>query len=262
MEPLKSLKDLGHPDWPTAMSAEFNLRESDAWDKRYELPLFPNFNNPWIYMAYADLALRLNKSPGIDRAKVVAHFQGCEAAAKNRLPNERGMFARWPTGSDQTSHDEIMGAAHFHQDIARWILRYLDENGGNFNQTGEPSKYPMRFNVYRMPYLRPYLVARAGFTPNPVEMAIWNAHLLWSAFTDRGENNAGGRLRNWLMIAEMERFPICQPAIWFWRWRMAKRPMERLNYSLFIEPGSNGSGSTVLAALAPEEWLTPPRLPW
>jgi hypothetical protein len=218
---------------------------SSAWDSRYNLPLCPGNNNPWIYMAYAVLLMELSGDGSyVGRLMVENHFIKCEAAAPKPAP---GLFMRWPDGSGgQNSHDEIMGAAFLSPWIAKRILAYLDANDGEFNVTGEPET-PMQFNVYRMPFLRPYLLACAGTTPSPLSQAAWILSLAVDGLL-RKKEDCGGALRFWLMTKVMERYPMCRLAIWFWKRRVQK--IQTPKSCLTIEPGEH----PIFGQCAPETW--------
>ncbi len=213
------------------------------WDKRYDLPLCPLNNNPWIYMAYADLVLRVRGEEKLDHRAVVKHYLDCQVSS--------GKFFRWPHNlGGQTSHDEIMGAAYFNTGIARNILCYLDEHRGDYNVTGEPARF-MQFNVYRLPWLKPYLLARAGLKVNWARQLILAAHFTYSAFTNSGPTNAGGRLRNWLMLSVVRDLPLVRASARLWVKRVSRT--DTLDGSLAIEPKE----APILAYLAPEEWVFP-----
>ncbi len=228
------------------------LRQSNAWDSRYDLPLFPTLNNPWIYAPYADLVLRLRGEAGVERVAFVRHFEACE------LPDEPGLFHRWPGGGGGlNSWDEIVGAAYFSPVIAERILDHLERTDGAFDNLKKHD--PERANVFRLFFLRPYLQActekrRVGLS----SQLLFALLIVISAFDNVKPGNAGGRLRNWLMISKMERFGICYLAALFWRWKL-ERAGQTLKDSLYREPGGFGGpgGSTILAELVPNgaRWL-------
>jgi hypothetical protein len=204
------------------------LRQSKAWDAEWDLPTFKATNdNPWIYMAYADLVIQLAGEHPLLRSSVGRRFVACEI--------EPGLFTRWPGKRGFTSHDEIMGAAYFDEWIARQILSYLDRTGGEYNADERRNEGRLSLNVYRFPWLRPYLLACAGFGVPIWGQLVWAAHMLYSAFTNGGPDNAGGRLRNWLMAHHMRHYPICAAAIWVWKRRLGKES-DGLKESLLIEP--------------------------
>ncbi len=214
-----------------------------CWDSRYDLPLCPLNNNPWCYMAYADLVLDVLGEPRLDRRTVVKHYFECQIS--------EGKFFRWPHNlGGQTSHDEIIGAAHFNTGIARSILFYLDDHWGNYNVTGEKARF-LQFNVYRLPWLKPYLLARAGYKVNWARQLIFAAHITFSAFTNSGPDNAGGRLRNWLMLERMRDLPLVRAAARLWIKRVGAK--DTLKGSLAIEPRE----VPILSELAPEGWVFP-----
>ncbi len=230
-----------------AMTALERMRaDPTCWDSRYDLPLCPLNNNPWIYMAYADLILGIQGFE-LSRVQVKIHYYSCEA-----YPSHMGLFWRWPDKSGgQNSHDEIMGAAYFHPYIASSILNYLDSTNGDFNVTGEKPSRWLQFNVYRLPWLKPYLLACAGRKVNLVRQAIFAAHITFSAFTNSGPDNAGGRLRNWLMLERMRDLPLVRAAARLWIKRVGAK--DTLKGSLAIEPRE----VPILSELAPEGWVFP-----
>ena len=206
------------------------------------MPFCPQNNNPWLYMAYVDMILRFNKEE-LNRGDIVSTFLDC-CIDQNRP----GLFNRWPDGTGGlNSHDEIMGAAYLHEDIARWLLRYLDDNDGEFNNTKETSTKLFRFNVYRMVFLRPYVKARAGLGMGPLAQTIWSGHIILSAMKDYGPDRAGARLRSWMMFHGLKKYWICQLAMRFWVMRMNSKG-ESLAGTLMIEPKEN----PILAELAPQ----------
>jgi hypothetical protein len=193
------------------------LKESDAWDQRYNLPLFPKMNNPWIYFAYAQLCLERWPIGGvtIHEPFIVEHFAKCEI--------EPGLFTRWPDKQGWfTSHDEIMGACFLSDRVAHRVLTYLEEHDGEFNWEGIKSLEG--FNVFRFPWLEPYLRQCAGWRVSLFSQLIWSAFIVWDALT-RTPNlaDAGGALRNWLMVEKMKTLPIAGIAAYFWKWRVQKK---------------------------------------
>lgn len=218
--------------------------ESNAWDSRFQLPTCPMNNNPWIYSAYAQ---KLMKQDGhvLDDSAIEQFFAQCS------VPKIPGLFHRWPDGSGGTnSHDEILGAAYLSRDIAKQILLYLDAHDGDFSDLGETSENPFHFNVYRMVFLRPYLLARAypDQTIGVLSQSAWSGHIIFDAFT-RKMDDAGGALRNWIMFEEMERFPLCKAAISIWKERMRKASLTPKT-AFSMEPHE----CPVYTQNAPEAW--------
>lgn len=195
-------------------------------------------NNPHIYAAYNDLALRL-RGEHIERSEYMKFFLACTD------PERPGVFYRWPGGrGGTTSHDECMGAAYFDVDIARSIVRYLDANGGEYDthRKGRPKISDLlkhrrltfrrvitailaslwRWNLYRILWFRPYLVACSGYRPSILDELIWSIFCLRAAFTTVNISRVGPgrRLRVWLMAERMQHYPICRIAIRFWLWRI------------------------------------------
>lgn len=207
---------------------------SDQW----QLPLY--HNNPWIYLGYVQLVLRL-MGQELNDGDVVAYYEACE------VPGRPGLLNRFPGGAGgQTSHDEVMGAASLSQAFAREILAHLDLTDGNYDNFPErPDPNVLRWNIYRFPWLRPYLAACAGYNVSLVSQAVWSGHVVWSALHPDG---AGPALRIWLMGDKMRQYPLCYLALRFWK----SKQKRGLNECLAIEPGI-----LELAELAPKEWRWP-----
>lgn len=218
------------------------------WDGRHDLPLAPILNNPWIYSAYAALCMRLKDGGMFNRARVLAHFVACENGVQNPRQYDLGCFARWPDGSGgMTSHDEIMGAAFHDPWIALRILGHLDRTGGVMNNTGELPSDPLglQWNVYRMIFLRPYLLACAEYDVNIFDQFLWCVSLI-ASFATSPKGDAGTRLRNWLMADKMKRYKLCRAVIQVWCTRIGMSPKE----CLAIEPGEY----PVMSEIAPDSW--------
>lgn len=231
----------------TAQEISENMQRAKCWDARFGLPLFPTTNNPWIYLAYLDRVLSKHLIGAIDREAVFAHFKRCEVDSE-KTP---GRFRRWPDGrGGRNSWDEIVGAAYMSEKIARRILRYLDSTGGYWNDTSEaPPNHKIKFNVYRLVYLRPWLVARCGVKPSLCAQLIWAGHLLLAIRPNKKPGDQGGRLRNWIMFQAMREYPICRAAIKRWTKEM-ERAGHTLRDSLAREPRD-----AFLVSLAPKEWF-------
>lgn len=227
------------------------FKASNAWDNRYNLPLCDGYNNPWIYMAYADLLMRIQDPTGPAIAPVEAenHFLKCEAAVPNGNPNRGpGLFMRWPDSTGgQTSHDEIMGACHLSSWIAKRIVLYLDAYDGEFNATGEKATVIEQFNVYRMLFLKPYIRACANLKVSILSQLVWIFCLLVDAIT-RDPQDCGGALRFWLMCYTMNQYPLCRIAIAVWKWRTQR--IQTLKGCLTVEPGD----FKIYGQVAPETW--------
>ena len=214
------------------------LQQSDAWDAQWDLPIAKAGGNPWIYMAYADLTLKLHGET-LEREPIYEYAEACRVAY--------GLFYRRPDGSfGPTSHDELIGIASLCSGLAAEVVQYLDDRDGLYETHG-PDAYPERYNVYRFLWLRPYLAARAGYRVSLISQAIWSLKLVVEAWSDRNgaKQGPGPRLRAWLMAAEMRRFPLCYLAWRFYRY-MIERGGNTLRNDLMQEPAW-----PVLAEMAP-----------
>ena len=209
-----------------------SFMNSPAWDQRYNLPLCPTLNNPWLYMAYAQRNMKRAgpDSMCLSTIEIEAHFLKCES--------KPGFFSRWPDGSGgAVSWDEIVGAASMSRFIARRIMSYLDMNDGEWG-----SGTALTDDMYRFPFLRPFLLAAAGYTPSTISLAQWSGFIVWDAFT-RSSTDQGGALKNSLMIDS-----VGGVAGQFWKIRTqgVMTPAE----ALAIEPKEY----PVFALTAPRTW--------
>lgn len=227
------------------------LKASKCWDGRYSLPLFPQYNNPWLYMAYADRVLSKHLIGAIDHNKIRAYFTRCEISARSASTIEPGLFDRWPDGSGgRTSWDEIIGAAYLSSHLAKRIMRHLVKTRGYFNNTNDkPFGHKLKFNVFRLAFLKPWLTARCGVRPDLFSQLIWAGHICLSIKANKKPGDAGGRLRNWIMFEAMREYPVCKRAIKKWKKEM-RLAGHTLKNSLAIEPKE-----PLLVALAPEDWI-------
>lgn len=215
-----------------------SLKESKAWNSKYELPLM--HNNPWIYMAYAEMILRFHGEE-LPLIPLHSYYAACE------VKEQPGLIHRWPTAhGGNTSHDELMGAAHLDHEFATLILEYLDRNDGVYDDRAQDKEIsPERWNLFRFPWLRPYLAACAGYRVGVFSQIMWISHVVYSAFTVK-PGDVGPHLRIWLMADIMAGYPFCAIAIHFWKARVSKQIT--LKRALSIEPG-------VLDQWAPDEWV-------
>jgi hypothetical protein len=224
------------------MSVLLKLKLIPEWSQQWELPLL--LDNHWIYMGYADLVLRLNGEK-LDRESVARYYNAC------LVPGSPGLINRKPVGSGQTSHDEVIGAASLDKLMAHEILIYFALNDGNYdNKPAVPDPYEGRWNIKRIPFLNPYLVAATGGRPNPVSRLIWAGHVLLACWNAKS-GQVGAHLRIWLMADKMRTYPECKLALTWWQRTMHKIGLT-LSGALAIEPGC-----AVLAEAAGEEWRWP-----
>ncbi len=227
---------------------------SNAWSNPHQVPICPSTHNPWIYGAYALKVLRKVGIPAGEEMTLLQNFRAY--ADKCRIVS--GLFNRTPAGDIWTSHDELMGIAYIDSRLAAEIVQYLSEHDGfytNLPQDAEAAKTDIKkavqFNVYRFPWLLPYLKAAAGYYVNPVSQSLFALHLLNDIRVTKPNltTDAGGRLRIWLMLEPMERFVISGLACSLWRWRMKKLGYSPKN-QLAIEPQE----CPILSELAPDSF--------
>lgn len=225
------------------------FKKSEFWYPSFDLPLFPMYDNPWIYGAYALKILRQNGiSPEEDRALVEAFEAyadkcGVRDTALGGTPIP-GLFHRWPSGQSTVfSHDEIMGMAYISPRLAEVVLEYLEKHDGFYcdrpNEVADPLSE--KYNVFRMIWLKPFLQAstktrRLGLA----SQAIWSSSTVLDALRfRRGDTaDAGGRLRTWIMLDAMEKYPVAGFAVLAWRAAMRAKGAT-LNKMLAIEPGKD-----------------------
>jgi hypothetical protein len=163
----------------------------EIWDRRYNLPLFPELNNPWIYAAYF---VKKNGLQG--KLDFMSHQERCKRG------NE---YVRWPDGSGgHFSHDEKIGMAYLcDNSVAKKLLKSLP------------------FKEYRFSFLAPFLQSRAGDYVPFFGKALFSAHCIFSALSWR--SGSSGYLKIWLMSEEMNRYMLTRRAIGFWNFVMNKR---------------------------------------
>jgi hypothetical protein len=183
------------------------LKRSTIWDKRYDLPLFPELNNPWIYSAYV---WKLLGKP----SEMIGHFITHSLKCFNK---SFGVYRRWPDGSGgKFSHDEIIGMAYVMPSAAFLLLEDLAERDGLYNENDTEAD-----NMYRFIFLVPFLRQCAGFKVSLISQAKYIAHILFSAFTWKG--GSSGPLKIWLMNDKMRELPLCALAIYFYEMIMNKK---------------------------------------
>jgi hypothetical protein len=225
------------------MTALEKFQQSDAWDARYNLPTCPEYNNPFLYMAYADLVIEQAEGAGLSQALVNSYFDRCQFRFK-----EIGLFNRWPDGSGGlVSYDEIMGAAYFGPKFAVLIHDYLEEHGGIFNNTGE-DKPDESMDIYRFIFMRPYLLACCGFRVSLWDQLLVALNLLLDCFSFASN---GGKLKNYLLIYKMKGCWLVQLIGVFWRWQM-KRHGCTFKTCLSKEPGDR---YPIFGELAKDDWI-------
>ena len=70
----------------------------------------------------------------------------------------------------------------------------------------------------------PYLKARAEGKLSTALQLVWSADLIRDSLTYK-KDDEGGRLRIWIMLGEMNNYPICERAIDVWKKKMKKKGM-------------------------------------
>lgn len=184
------------------------LKKSNAWDVRFDLPLVPHHNNPHIYLGFVFRILGANALPMWPNA--YAYIAACEV--------EEGYITRWPL-SDDTSHDELMGAAFIAPQFAERAIAFITKRDGHYCLENPPIE---KSNVYRFIFLMPFLKACAGYHVSTLSQVLFSAHVLHSAFFVKpGETS--GILKIWLMAGKMREYPICKGPLWIWSWRWTRR---------------------------------------
>jgi hypothetical protein len=229
------------------------FRAAPLWDSRSDLPLFPTFNNPWIYGAYA---LKIMRHAGLtldEELSLVKRFE--EHAAKCRIAP--GLFDRWPGGSGGVfSHDEIIGMAYISAPLAAELLEYLETTDGVYCNKPEDVPYQDpsfrdRYNVFRIVQLKPFLQARAPTRHLGLpSQFVWSAATIKDAFGyKRGDvGDAGGRLRTWIQLEAMAPHGLSGLAVLAWKTAMRKKSAT-LKTMLTHEPGYQA-----LVNYAPEDF--------
>lgn len=178
------------------------LKQSKVWDARYDLPIFPLLNNPFLLGAYVWLLLG---KPSDMQAAFFVHATKCY-----RL--ETHTYVRWPDGSGgRTSQDELIGLAYLHQLQAKYIIDTLDENDGIYNF--EDKEYD---TMYRFIFLEPFLRQCAGMKVSLLNQLKYITHIAISAITWKKESGASGALMIWLMNDKMQELPLCSIFIKFY----------------------------------------------
>jgi hypothetical protein len=197
------------------MNAWEAFQQSAAWDQRFNLPLCPTLNNPWIYFAYA---LKISKENGAlcAGALIAVQIMAIRHAEKCRI--KHGLFNRWPDCSGGVfSYDEALGMAYISPELARELCLYLYEQDGIYcNKPDEMNALnEEKFNLYRFIFLEPYLRARAGLRVGLLSKLKFALHVVISTFKFN-PNDEEGMSKIWLMHEEMDRFILCRIAFYFW----------------------------------------------
>ncbi len=195
------------------MTAVQKIEASKAWDKRYGLPTCPQFNNPWIYIAYFFLLVRQAGEPIPESWKInlLKFNAGCTKAD--------GTFFRWPdkTGG-MASHDEVLGRAYLLSQASKEMLVVFDKTDGTFDAGNDDRKNQQRFI-----FLRPFMLACTDeYRVSLISQFFWGAHVIISAITYKFGQDSGS-LKNWLMVDKMRNYPVSQIASYIFSLIMSKK---------------------------------------
>lgn len=206
------------------------FENSNAWHKESGLPLAPDFNNPFIYLAYSVKIIRFPEDASI-RPSIV-EIATLFAKIKDWIEKCRirpGLFNRWPNGTGGIfSWDEIMGLAYFSPEIAKELLMYLYVEDGVYCNKPEEMKEgeEEKYNVFRFIFMEPYLRARSQLRVGLINQLKFILHIARDGFQWKPENpQEQGRCQMWLMGEEMKRFPLIKIAYLFWENKMTKNKM-------------------------------------
>lgn len=216
-------------------SALDRLKSSNAWDKRYDLPLFPQFNNPFIYLAYAKLALR-SHNEALSQRDILKYIHGCY---------KNGTFTRWPDGTGgQFSHDEVMGLSYLDEQRAAMCINILEKSDGTFDAGDNEKK-----NMFRLIFLMPFLKACAGYRVGLVSQLLWSIHAVVTAMKYK-PGSESGLLKMWLMMDKMKDYPICKLACAYFCINMQGRGLNpKVLFTKFYL-----TECPVMGEIAPEGW--------
>lgn len=195
------------------MNSLEQVKKTRVWDNRYQLPTYPIANNPWIYLAYIYKLMKEHDSVEAPKEALWEHYLKCEKAP--------GLMMRWPYGGDQTSHDEIIGAAYLLPEAAKRILTHLMQTDGEYNVTDDRSLIPERYNLYRFPQVIAFLKSCAGFRVNLLSQLSYVVSLLHNMYLE-DEKETNGKLLLWFMNEKMCKYFICRLGIYFWQKKMLK----------------------------------------
>lgn len=176
------------------MSLE-DIKKSAVWDEKYNLPLVPKHNNPWIYGAYIYALLGEPK-------ELLESFAIYYARCFNK---EYGRLSRWPDGSGgRVSHDELIGAAYLFPEASSDILHRLDDNDGIYNDSDSVLE-----SMYRFIFLVPFLRQAKGVFVSLQSQVMYCLHLLISCIGWKKESGSSGALMIWLMNRKMKKLWLC-----------------------------------------------------
>lgn len=215
------------------------------WDSTYDLPLSPQNNNPWFYLALAMkvISLKDGSLPAEIHERIARHMMACRI--------EPGLFKRWPkqSESDVTSHDELIGIASISRAQAEDIYHYLVTHDGEYNNSILPDPFG-QWNLSRFFWFIAWLKARAGIKLSFYSQILWSLHVVYDLIkTKPGTDDASGRLLIWIMLSEMENYWVTGPVVSLWRAVMKKKSITP-KAMLSLEPSQN----PILSELAPDQF--------
>ncbi len=200
------------------------LKQSTLWDKTYDLPLFPDYNNPHVYCAYV-----LKYYRDQIKEEELRKIQAQKSSFTIECAVDYGLFYRWPNERGlETSHDELIGIAYadefrvLSRHCAEWIYGHY---GYYNNRTKTPTgiKDFFRWNLYRFPWAIAYINHRAYGSCNYFLKICFSLHVILKSF--QSPEKASGHLLIWLMSEEMNKSFTCRQAIKLSEWikRVSKR---------------------------------------
>lgn len=209
------------------------IRASNLWHPVYQLPLSPQNNNPWFYLALTVKVIfsRGESLPEDFMFQVQKYMEACEKSP--------GLFDRWPkqAADDVTSHDELIGIAYLNQNAARRILDYLEANDWEYNNSPVVTSRPMEHDLSKFIWFSSWLKSRAGVPLSTLGQLKYAIHILYDMVTVRS-GDASGRLLIWVTSVEMEKYPACRAVLIPWRALMAARGITPKTV-LALEPKEN-----------------------
>lgn len=202
-----------------------NIKETEAWSEKYQLPTF-NSMNPHLFVAYVAQLIAQSEEPftTIDIYTQYSNFlASCEVMG--------GLYKRYPDGSSGlTSWDEIIGIARIRPSSAKDIYNYLEVTDGIYDSENENST-DERKNVYRLPFIRPLLRLAAGMRVSLIDQAILCGWMIWDAVNP--DQGMSGHLQLWLYLPLMKEKAVTSIGAAFWQWRMKARGIS--TYHMFTE---------------------------
>lgn len=219
------------------MTTVEKIEASKAWDTRFNLPTFPQFNNPFIYLAYMWLLVEQSGEKVPDAWELSLAEFGYQC-------NKNGTYTRWPDGTGGTfSHDEVMGASYLNHVVAADMINQLQKTDGLFDSDDE------RKNQFRFLFLMPLLKACAGYRVGIISQLQWSIHAMITAWKYK-DGSESGILKMWLMIEKMKVYPLSRMACIMFGIIMQKKGITpRVAFKKYFNDMPD------LAELACDEWM-------